>query len=145
MKVYWGSTSSNILHSSYKNLWITDRCSRGCPTNTIVINSVGRFQYLQNSFTPKHYELGTWNFERMFTSLHVSYVMCQMSQVKFLFLFLFLFSDQPMNLVSGKVCYQWGLPRQVLLSNTLPLFTRADGWRAIHREFINILSNISII
>ena len=36
---------------------------------------------LQNTFTPKPYKIGTCNFERIFTSLIVSLVMCHVSHV----------------------------------------------------------------
>ena len=36
---------------------------------------------LQDTFTPKPYELRTRNFEKMFTSLHVSHVTCHISRV----------------------------------------------------------------
>ena len=39
------------------------------------------FKYLQNTFTPKPYQLENWNFERKFTSLHMSQVNCHMARV----------------------------------------------------------------
>ena len=39
------------------------------------------WKYLQDTFTPKPLELGTWNFERMFTSHHMSRVICHVSRV----------------------------------------------------------------
>ena len=56
-------------------------CSRGCCTNTFVINSVSdpfppNFQII---ITPKPVKLEIWNFERMFTPHHVSCVTFNMS------------------------------------------------------------------
>ena len=63
------------------------RCSRGCSTNTFVSHSLIQSASdpfppnLQNTFITKPYELGPWNFDRMFISLHVSHVTCNMSRV----------------------------------------------------------------
>ena len=37
---------------------------------------------LQDTFNTKPYELGTWHFERMFTSLQVSHITCHVSHVR---------------------------------------------------------------
>ena len=50
--------------------------------NLFLIKLCGTFlRNPQNTFTPKLYELRTWNFERMFTFLHVSHVICHMLDV----------------------------------------------------------------
>ena len=61
---------------------------------------------LQDTFTSKPYELGTWNFERMFTSLNVSDVTCHLSCV----------TCQMSHVTChvSHVCYQQALPRLVL-------------------------------
>ena len=70
---------------------------------------------VQDTFNPKPYELGTLNFERMFTSLnvshvtcHTSYVTCHMWRVTFHIIFFFSssfffsFLDKAMELVGGE-------------------------------------------
>ena len=39
------------------------------------------WKYLQNTVSSKPWELGSWNFERMFTPQHVSQVTCPMSHI----------------------------------------------------------------
>ena len=61
-------------------------CSRCSSANTFIIDQLSQFvillfKYLQTTFTLKPYELWTWNFERMFTSLYMSYVRCHKSHV----------------------------------------------------------------
>ena len=55
------------------------RCSRG-PFffNNLLISSSVSYPFVQN---PKPEKLGSWNFERMFTPHHVSYLICHMSCV----------------------------------------------------------------
>ena len=63
------------------------------------------------AFTPEPYMLETWNFERIFTSLHMSHVMCHMSHFKChmshitghmtFFLFIYLFFYKVVKLVDG--------------------------------------------
>ena len=89
----WKKPSMNILSfrllatfcrsTTYPNIYQT-RCSRGCFTNTFIINYLSGCLFtpnLQQIINPKPIELGSWNFEIMFTSNCVSEVRCQVSDV----------------------------------------------------------------
>ena len=74
--------------------------------------------YLQGTFTPKPYELGSWKIERMFTSLHVSNVTCYMSHVTCHVSHVTIFSLSQSGRDSLlRVCYQRRLPRLVWIWN----------------------------
>ena len=68
-------------------------CSWGCSTKNVVTHSFNDsvtdplWKYLHSTVYPKPKELGSWNFERMFTpktcvTCHVSHVRCQVSGVR---------------------------------------------------------------
>ena len=72
----------------------------------------------------------SWNFERMFTFLHMSHVTCHMSRVTChmscvtcIIYFLLLFFGQSGEASRWRVCYQRGLPRLVLKLWQVYLFT----------------------
>ena len=70
------------IYSTFKQTW----CSRGCSTNTFIINSLIKlvkisFRMFQTLSILKAEELGSWNIERMFTHHQVSHVTCQVSRV----------------------------------------------------------------
>ena len=58
---------------------------------------------LQHIINPKPLELGSWNFERMFTPHHVSCVICHASHVRchVSCVMFFFFSDRVVELVGG--------------------------------------------
>ena len=72
-------SSINALQLSFKQT----RCSRACSLNTFVFHSVCDpfVQNLQGAVDSKLLDLGSWNFERMFTPNHVSRVTCYVSSV----------------------------------------------------------------
>ena len=110
-------------------------CSRGCSINTFVINSYIQSvsdpfpPNLQQTFIPKPVAPGSWHFERMFTSLHLSHVKCHVSHVKchrsqvtcqmlqFIYIYIYfvvvVFFWQSGKASQWRVCYQRGLPRLV--------------------------------
>ena len=63
------------------------------------------WKYLQKSFTPKLEEIASWNFERRFTSRHLSCVTCHMSHitchVSHVTLFFYFFLDRGLKLIGG--------------------------------------------
>ena len=70
--------------------------------------------------TPKLLELGTWNFETVFTTpcvswvtCHVSQVMCHMSCVTCHMLCVITKLTKNGGASQWKVCCQWGLPRLI--------------------------------
>ena len=93
-----------------------------------LINSVSHSfpQNLQDTFISKQYELSTWNFERICTSLQLSNVICPISCVTCHMQFVVL-----LFLESGGVCwlrayYQWGLPRLVFVWPEFPLLMKCQ-------------------
>ena len=52
-------------------------------TPPLLIDSWIKWKYLKNSVYPNLLELGSWNFETMFTTACVSHVTCQVSHVTF--------------------------------------------------------------
>ena len=72
----------------------------------------------KNIINPKPLKLRTWNFERRFTSPHMSRVICHMSHVTchMQFLISFSFSLQRFEGSWWRVFYWWGLPRLVLIA-----------------------------
>ena len=87
----------------------------------------------KQTFIPKHLELGSWNFEIMFTSLHLLHVTCHMSPVTghlspvtchmSLVPFFSFFVGKFVKLVCGvwRVSYQRGLPHLVFLDSWLKI------------------------
>ena len=102
-------------------------------------------QNLQNSFTPKLDEQGTWNFKRMFTYLHVSqksHVMCHMSCVTYhVSLVTFILNFLRGKVIWLRVCYQQGLPCLFLKQLTFFLQIRARPWQ-VFKHFVHRLINL---
>ena len=81
---------------------------------------------------PKPLDLGSWNFERTVTSLHLSHVTCHvspvtchvsrltchMSHVTFISIYIYFFCRQSGETSRWRVCFQWGLPRLVVMKKS---------------------------
>ena len=88
---------------------------------------------LQNIINRKPEELGSWNFERMFTphnmshvtcrmsrvTCHMWHVTCHMSHVTCCIFFFSSFLELSGEAYWWRVCYQWGLPRLVFKASAL--------------------------
>ena len=76
----WGVSDLDIYQT---------RCNLGCSSNTFVTDWLSHslahplWIHLENTFTPKPYELESWNFKRRFTlpPCHASCVVCHVSCV----------------------------------------------------------------
>ena len=90
--VAWGRVCACSLRSRFVN-WLTNWFSHPFPP------------HLQNTKNPKPLEIGTWIIYTLFTTCHVSCVMCHMSHVTH-----HIFFWQIGEASWWRVCYQSGLP-----------------------------------
>ena len=85
---------------------------------------------LQNTIHSKPLELGTWHFDKMFTTCQISCVTCQKSHVtchishvtchvSHVACNMYFFCLQIGGSNRWRVCYQWSLPRLVSIGLTL--------------------------